>query len=52
MLIASLDYLGTLLGVGILYPVYQWSMRKESWTAGSMYYICAVSYFVISGYGS
>lgn len=50
MLIAFLEHLGTLLGVGVLYPVYQWSMRKESWIAGSAYYIYAALYASVAGF--
>lgn len=44
MLIASLESAGTIAGVGILYPIYQWSMNQESLAGGTPYYICAVSF--------
>ena len=44
MLISSLESAGTLLGIGILYPIYQWSLQDVSFFAGGVpYYICAVS---------
>lgn len=45
MLIASLESAGTLVGVGIIYPIYQWSMNQASLAGGVPYYICAVSFF-------
>lgn len=42
MLIASLESFGYLVGVGVLYPIYQWSLEKGSWAGGTAYYICAV----------
>ncbi|PVH84337.1 hypothetical protein DL98DRAFT_85772 [Cadophora sp. DSE1049] len=48
MLIGSLESLGSLIGVGVLYPVYQWSLTKESWAGGSAYYICATLYAIVA----
>lgn len=40
--IGSVQCLGTLIGVGVIFPVYQWSISNSGWIAGSPYYICAV----------
>ena len=41
--IATFESLGSLVGVGILYPSYQWGLLKGSWDGGTPYYVCAVS---------
>jgi hypothetical protein len=45
MTLASIESLGTLLGIGVLYPIYQWSMNEDlPFLAGGVpYYICGVS---------
>lgn len=44
MLLSSLESAGTLLGIGILYPIYQWSLEKATtFAGGAPYYVCGVS---------
>lgn len=43
MLLASLEGLGSLIGIAILYPIYQWGLEKEGYLEGAAYYICSVS---------
>jgi hypothetical protein len=54
MLVSSSESAGTLLGIGILYPIYQWSLHEDiSFLAGGLpYYICAVSSRTLSFSGS
>jgi len=48
MLVSSCESAGTLLGIGVLYPIYQWSLQNDiSFSAGGVpYYICAAVYAV------
>jgi hypothetical protein len=45
MTLASIESAGTLLGIGVLYPIYQWSINEDlPFLAGGVpYYICGVS---------
>ena len=42
LLVASFESAGILVGIGTLYPVYQWSISQRSLEGGAPYYICAV----------
>jgi hypothetical protein len=42
-LLASIESLSALIGIGVLYPVYQWGLDKSGYAGGTIYYICAVS---------
>ncbi|KAF4450282.1 hypothetical protein F53441_6564 [Fusarium austroafricanum] len=48
MPLASIESVGTLLGIGVLYPLYQWSMKEDlPFLAGGVpYYICGTLYAV------
>ena len=48
MQIASLESAGTLMGIAILYPVYQWSVSQVSLAGGSPYYVCSVNFFSLA----
>ena len=48
MLYASLESPGSLIGIGVLYPIYQWSLTKGSWAGGTAYYICAMRLSLLS----
>lgn len=45
MTLASIESAGTLLGIGVLYPIYQWSIKEDLpfLVGGVPYYICGVS---------
>ncbi|KAJ0140519.1 putative Beta-catenin-like protein 1 like protein [Fusarium oxysporum f. sp. albedinis] len=48
MTLASIESSGTLLGIGVLYPIYQWSINEDlPFLAGGVpYYICGSLYAV------
>ncbi|KAF4445051.1 hypothetical protein FACUT_253 [Fusarium acutatum] len=48
MTLASIESAGTLLGIGVLYPIYQWSIREDLpfLVGGVPYYICGSLYAV------
>ncbi|KAK7588876.1 hypothetical protein V3481_007889 [Fusarium oxysporum f. sp. vasinfectum] len=48
MTLASIESAGTLLGIGVLYPIYQWSINEDlPFLAGGVpYYICGSIYAV------
>ncbi|KAF5266402.1 hypothetical protein FOXYS1_2753 [Fusarium oxysporum] len=48
MTLASIESAGTLLGIGVLYPIYQWSINEDlPFLAGGVpYYICGSLYAV------
>ncbi|KAF5724463.1 hypothetical protein FMUND_760 [Fusarium mundagurra] len=48
MTLASIESAGTLLGIGILYPIYQWSINEDLpfLVGGIPYYICGSLYAV------
>ncbi|KAF5635034.1 hypothetical protein F52700_5582 [Fusarium sp. NRRL 52700] len=48
MTLASIESAGTLLGIGVLYPIYQWSINKDLpfLVGGVPYYICGSLYAV------
>jgi hypothetical protein len=41
-LLASIESLSTLIGIAIIYLVYQWGVDKSGYAGGTIYYICAV----------
>ena len=41
-LVASLESFSALIGIALLYPIYQWGLAKGGCAGGSAYYICAV----------
>lgn len=43
MITASLESVGTLIGIALLYPLYQISLDDKTLFGGIPYYICAVS---------
>ncbi|KAJ2895035.1 hypothetical protein MKZ38_006990 [Zalerion maritima] len=48
--IASVESLGTLLGIGTLYWVYQWSLGYAGqWLGGLPYYLCGTIYAIVAG---
>ncbi|KAF5236318.1 hypothetical protein FANTH_11270 [Fusarium anthophilum] len=48
MTLASIESAGTLLGIGVLYPIYQWSINEDLpfLVGGVPYYICGSLYAV------
>lgn len=42
-LIASLESFGTLLGIGVLYPIYQLYLDDGTAAGGTPYYVCGVN---------
>ncbi|VTT84417.1 unnamed protein product [Fusarium fujikuroi] len=48
MTLASVESAGTLLGIGVLYPIYQWSINEDLpfLVGGVPYYICGSLYAV------
>ncbi|KAG4263285.1 hypothetical protein FPRO03_09592 [Fusarium proliferatum] len=48
MTLASIESAGTLLGIGVLYPIYQWSIKEDLpfLVGGVPYYICGSLYAV------
>ncbi|KAI1127253.1 hypothetical protein F5Y10DRAFT_243214 [Nemania abortiva] len=48
MAIASLESAGTLIGIGLLYPLYQLCLNDGTLLGGIPYYICA-GLFTIAG---
>ncbi|KAI1057467.1 hypothetical protein LB505_008981 [Fusarium chuoi] len=48
MTLASIESAGTLLGIGVLYPIYQWSIEEylPFLVGGAPYYICGSLYAV------
>jgi hypothetical protein len=50
MTLASIESAGTLLGIGVLYPIYQWSINEgiPFLVGGVPYYICGVRIYTSS----